>query len=159
VDRPGADIGRRARWLVAAGLALALAGCQPKPHTGQSAVEDGVRFEYGLVPASQVAEHPNGHPEGEMHGGPSQAPDAYHVTLALFDAKSGARITDATANVEVSGPGHPGRLSVELEPMTVASDLTYGGYVSLPQAASYRFTFVAKRTSGSARAVFVAERP
>jgi hypothetical protein len=146
-------------WLAAATAALTLAGCQAKPNTGQSAVDNGIRFEYGLAPAGQVAEHPPGHPESEMHGGPSQAPNAYHVTLALFDAKSGTRITDATASVDVSGPGHPGRMRVALEPMTVNADVTYGGYVSLPAAASYKFAFNANRSSGSGRAVFVTQRP
>src|SRR6266540_2915938 len=150
VDLRKADIRPRAGSLAGAVVALALVGCQAKPNTGQSAVENGIRFEYGLAPAAQVAEHPAVHAEGEMHGGPSQAPDAYHVTLALFDAMSGARITDATAAVAVSGPGHPGHVSVSLEPMTVASDVTYGGYVTLPQAASYRLTFSVKRPAGAA---------
>ncbi len=159
MDRRRAEGLARITWVAAATAALALSGCQPKANTGQSAVDNGIRFESGLAPASQVAEHPAGHPESEMHGGPSQAPNAYHVTLALFDAKSGARISDATASVDVSGPGHPGRMRVALDPMTVNSDVTYGGYVSLPSAATYKFAFQAQRPSGSARAIFVAQRP
>jgi hypothetical protein len=37
--------------------------------------------------------------------------------------------------------------------------VTYGGYVSLPQPARYKLTFIARRPAGSARAVFLAERP
>lgn len=155
-----ADRGRRAFLIGGAAAALALGGCQAKPNTGQSAVSDGMRFEYGLAPAAQVAEHPPTHTEGEMHGGPLNAPGAYHVTLALFDAKSGARITDATASLNVTGPGHPGVVRVQLEPMTVASDVTYGGYVALPHAnATYRLTFNARRPSGSAWAVFETQPP
>ena len=94
-----------------------------------------------------------------MHGGPLKAPGATHVTLAAFDARTGARISDATASLDVSGPGHPGRVSVPLEPMTVAGGATYGGYVTLQKGGSYRLTFTVKRAAGSARAAFETQAP
>ena len=139
-----------------------LAACQPKAVEGSSQVADGVRFEYGLAPSQQVAAHAPGHTEAAMHGGPLQAPNAYHITLALFDAKAGTRIKDAQVTYEISGPGHPGVGAMPMDPMTINGDVTYGAYEVLPTDATYRVTFTAKRygpPSTTARAAFLIERP
>jgi hypothetical protein len=143
-------------------LAALLAACQPKPVDGPSQVAGDMRFDYGLAPSAQVATHPTGHPEAAMHGGPLNAPHAYHVTLALFDAKTGARVTNANVTMGISGPGHPGVGATPMDPMTVNGAVTYGAYVTLPTEASYRLTFEARRygpPATSARAAFLAQRP
>jgi hypothetical protein len=143
--------------------AVSLAACQPKAVEATSQVADGVRFEYGLASSAQVAGHPTDHPEASMHGGPLQGPDAYHITLALFDARSGSRIPDAQVTYEISGPGHPGVGDRPMQPMTINADVTYGAYEVLPAAhAKYRIVFTAKRYGPpptSARAAFLVERP
>lgn len=144
-------------------VAIVLAGCGRAPSEAQSQVVDGLRFDYGVVPAETVSEHPSDHPERAMHEGVPTAPDTYHVVLAVFDAKTGERIKDADVSLELSGPGHgPGRVVMPLEPMPVVGDVTYGGYVSLPESAKYRLTFDAAHAggrSGTVKAPFVFDRP
>jgi hypothetical protein len=144
-------------------IAMALLGCGRAPSAGQSQVVDGLRFDYGVVQSETVAEHPSDHLERAMHQGPPAAPDSYHVVLALFDAKTGARIQDAEVSLELSGPGHGvGRVVMPLAPMKPVGDMSYGGYVSLPQSAKYRLTFAAAHAagrSGTVKAPFVFERP
>jgi hypothetical protein len=141
----------------------ALSGCGRSPSEGQSQVVDGLRFDYGVVREESVREHPSNHPERAMHQGPPVAQHSYHVVLALFDAKTGARVEDADVSLELSGPGHGvGRVIIPLEPMRDAAVMTYGGYVSLPASAKYRLTFAAAHAEGRSRAVqapFVFERP
>ena len=142
--------------------ALAAAGCAPRAVDGQSQTIRGVRFDYGVVRATVASEHPPDHPEASMHGGAPAAPDSYHVVLALFDQGSGARITDATVVMKLSGPGHPGVVETPMESMTVNGDASYGGYVSLPSDAEYRMTFVVSRSGrpgDHAQAAFELKRP
>jgi hypothetical protein len=144
-------------------VAVALSGCERPPSEARSQVVNGLRFDYGVVQGGTVREHPSDHPERAMHQGVPVAPDSYHVVLALFDAKTGARIEDADVSLEFSGPGHGvGRVVMPLEPMKEVGDLTYGGYVSLPEPAKYRLTFAAVHAggrSGTVKAPFVFERP
>ena len=144
-------------------IALALSACERAASEDRSQVVDGLRFDYGVTQSDTVRAHPSDHPEGAMHQGPPAAPDSYHVVLALFDVKSGARIKDADVTLELSGPGHGvGRVTMPLEPMAQVADVTYGGYVSLPASAKYRLTFDAAHAGGRAgtvKARFVFERP
>lgn len=146
-----------------AAIALALAGCGRGPSDAPSQVVDGLRFDYGVVPGATVSEHPSDHPERTMHQGAPAGADSYHVVLALFDAKTGARIKDADVTLELSGPGHGvGRVTMPLEPMAQVADVTYGGYVSLPASAKYRLTFDAAHAGGrsdTVKARFIYERP
>ena len=124
--------------------ALALAACAPQANTGRSAVADGVKFEYALAP-----------------GAKANGAGAYHLTLALSDAKTGARIPDATVALDLFGPGYPGGTQVSLEPASLPQGPGYGADISLPQAASYRLTFQANRKAPapSAVAIFTTDRP
>ncbi len=145
--------------LVAAVAGLALAACQPKPVAGQSQVVEGLRLDYGVTGSSVVAAHAQDHSEAQMHGGAPEGTD--HVTLAVFDAKTNARVDDAIVMLNVNGPGHPGHGTMPLEPMTVNGDTTYGGYVSLRHPGRYRLTFhVARagRRHDPVKAVFAYER-
>lgn len=144
-------------------ILITLSGCGRAPSQTQSQVVAGLRFDYGVVPSAAVNEHPSDHPERTMHQGPPVAPDSYHVVLALFDAKSGARIKDADVTLELSGPGHGvGRVTIPLQTMAQVADVTYGGYVTLPYSAKYRLTFDAAHAGGrrdTVKAAFVYERP
>jgi hypothetical protein len=149
-----------ASLLSAAAFALMVGACQPHASEGPSQVVEGLKLEYGIVPSRTGQQHPAGHAETLMHGGPLQ--NSYHITLAVFDAKTRARIDDADVTVQLSGPGHPGYVSVPLERMTIAGNTTYGGYLSLPKPARYQLTFeVARRDSNyiPVKARFVYDRP
>ncbi len=144
-------------------IVVALSGCGRAPSQAQSQVVAGLKFDYGVVPGASVNEHPSDHPERTMHQGPPAAPYSFHVVLALFDAKSGARIKDADVSLELSGPGHGvGRVIIPLEPMAQVADTTFGGYVSLPASAKHRLTFDVAHAGGRSNTVeapFIYERP
>lgn len=150
-----------ATLLLGPAIVLALAACQPRASQASSQVADGLRFDYGVAPSEAVTQHPTDHPEATMHQGP--LPHSYHVTLALFDAKSGARIDDARVALDLSGPGHgPGRMTMPLDEMTINGAATYGGYVALPSAATYRMTFEVTRPGqghSPVKARFAYDRP
>lgn len=140
-------------------VCAALAACSPRAEDGASQVVGGLKLDYGLVkPAPGLP--PASHPDPAMHGPPPADPNAYHVVLSVADAKTGQRITDAQAEMGISGPGHPGAGSVRMEPMTVNGQLTYAGYVVLPAKGPYQLRFQVRRPGHNAvGARFVLERP
>lgn len=149
-----------AALLLAPVFAVVLAGCQPRASEAQSQTVDGLKFDYGVVPSEVAKEHPSDHTEATMHQSPSA--DSYHVTLAVVDAQTGARIDDARVQLDLSGPGHPGLSAMPLDVMTINGAPTYGGYVTLPRAAKYRLTFEVRRPGqghNSVKARFVYDRP
>lgn len=98
-------------------------------------VVDGVAVYFGIMPAEVVRGHPRWHPEGTMHGGVEVG--ASHLTVALFQDKSGERIIDAEVNARITGERG---LDVrkKLEPMLIAGSRSYGNYFSLSGAGPYR---------------------
>lgn len=127
----------------AAGLAALaiLAGCAPRAAEGQSQVVEGVRFDYGLVAEPAGGAPPPSHPDPQMHGGAPSGPNAYHLVLSVADAKSGQKLDAAEVNVGVSGPDHPGRNIVPMEPMTVNGQASWGHYLTLPEKGPYTVEF------------------
>lgn len=98
-------------------------------------VASGVSVFLGIVPAEIVRGHPREHPESEMHGG---APEYdRHVMVALFDEKTGERITGAEVTARVSG-GRASSVEKRLEPMVIAGSLTYGNYFPMLDAGPYQ---------------------
>jgi hypothetical protein len=102
----------------------------------------GVEIYFGVVPAAMVREHPRQHPEGRMHGG--TAGRGYHVMVALFETKNGARITDAQVGVRLVSPSQSGP-ETRLEPMTIAGAQTYGNYLDMAPGGSYRIAVSVRR--------------
>ena len=72
-------------WLVTAGVHA--------QELSYSQVVDGVAVYFGMIPAELVRGHPREHPEGVMHGGVPVGES--HLTVAVFDDKTGRRISDA----------------------------------------------------------------
>lgn len=102
---------------------------------GYQQVVDGVAIYFGIVPAEVVRGHPREHPEGEMHGGVPAGES--HIMVALFDAKSGERITRAEVKVRVSG-GPASSTEKRLEPMLIAGSQTYGNYFAMVGPGPYQ---------------------
>ena len=95
-------------------------------------IVDGLAVYLGVVPAQIVKGHLSGHPEQTMHGGvPSSIGREYHVVVAIFDAATKARISDASVTAQVSGVALAGPKK-QLEPMNIANTITYGGFFVLP---------------------------
>lgn len=98
-------------------------------------VVDGIAIYFGMVPAELVRGHPREHPESGMHGGAPVGES--HLMVALFDAKTGNRITEARIVANVTGDAGA-KLEKRLEPMTVAGALTFGNYFYLSGSGPYR---------------------
>jgi hypothetical protein len=91
----------------------------------------GLAVYIGVVPAEIVKGHPSGHTEKTMHGGAPRGAHQYHLVAAIFDAASRARVSDATVTAQISGIGLSGTKK-KLDPMEIASTVTYGGFFNLP---------------------------
>lgn len=121
----------------------------------------GVAGYIGVVPAEIVKGHPIGHTEQSMHGGVPPKAHEHHLIVALFDANTGVRITNAQVAVTVFGPGntmvyaqrHPKPWGApppvlpltHLDPMQIAGTTTYGGFFQLPAAAVYTIQVIVQR--------------
>ena len=90
---------------------------------------DGLSVYLGVIPSQLIKGH-----EKNMHGG-AKGDDSYHILVALFDAKSGKRISDATVNATVASVGMRG-VKKSLEPMT-EDLLSYGNYFILDRPGRY----------------------
>jgi hypothetical protein len=93
----------------------------------------------GILPAEMIRGHPKGHPEATMHGGQPGGSGQYHVVIALFDAKSGTRITKADISARVSEIGLAGE-EKKLEPMEIAGTETYGNFFRMAGHGPFRIS-------------------
>lgn len=125
---------------------LLLALVLPLSHAadGQYKMVDGLSVYVGLLPAEMLLGHPKGHHEREMHGGVPAGINRYHVVVALFDAASGKRITDASVKIAGAGIGMASAWT-KAEPMLINSVTTYGAYVTLPGPGPYRIQVEVQR--------------
>lgn len=142
----------RQRLALAFGLSLLLAVATLSStaiafDTGQTKTEHGISVYVGALPAEIVRGHPKSHPEAAVHGGPPRGQHVYHLVVAIFDAASGARITDAKVTARIASLGLGGTQK-PLEPMTIADTVTYGNYFNLPDKGRYRISLQIARPQG-----------
>lgn len=121
--------------VVVAGIVLGVATAVPAGDTAYRRVAGGMVVYFGILPAELVRGHLPGHPESGMHGGVPVGEN--HLTIALFDDKTGARITRARISATITGPDSF-KVSKRLEPMTIAGSATYGNYFSMLGPGPYR---------------------
>lgn len=100
-------------------------------------VAAGLSVYLGITPAMNVASHPKGHSEEAMHGGPPRGQHVHHFTAALFDARTGERVEDASVEARVTPLGLAG-VTRSLEPMAIAETVTYGNYFAMRDDGAYR---------------------
>jgi hypothetical protein len=105
----------------------------------------GLAIYLGVLPAQLV----QGHTETTMHGGVPRRPHQHHLVVALFDAATGARITDAEVTALVSGAGHRDDRK-RLEAMVIADTTTYGQYFDFPDAGRYTIRVDVRRGNQAA---------
>ena len=98
-------------------------------------IGDGVVVYFGMIPAELVRGHPPAHPESTMHGGVQVGEN--HLTVAVFDDKTGRRITDAKVTAHITDDRSPD-MEKQLESMVIAGSVTYGSYFYMPGAGPYR---------------------
>jgi hypothetical protein len=120
----------QAAWIV-----LLTVGADRALAQNQKTVE-GVSVYMGIVPARILLDHSDEHLEREMHGGAARSTGQYHVMVALFDARTGDRITDAVVTARISGPGTM-QPEKTLDPMAIANAMTYGNYFAMDAPGSY----------------------
>ncbi|OGI51467.1 MAG: hypothetical protein A3E57_04945 [Candidatus Muproteobacteria bacterium RIFCSPHIGHO2_12_FULL_60_33] len=122
----------RPRWLLAGLLLLVSATVAAG---GYQQVADGVAIYFGILPAELVRGHPPGHPESGMHGGVPVGEN--HIMVALFEDKTGKRITRAEVSATIMGPDRF-KMTKKLEPMIIAGAASYGNYFNMPGPGPYR---------------------
>lgn len=133
--------------LVASVVLIALAGCgydRPLPRDNQ--VVDGMAIYLGVMPAALIQGHATTKGDSTaLHGGTAESGGAHHLVVALFDAKTGARITDARVRADVDdrssnhGPVKP------LEPMQIAGTTTYGNFFPMQGQDAWRIHLTIER--------------
>lgn len=106
--------------------AIALSGCSRHLHTNEQTVS-GVRIDIGIVPASQAAVAKMGSNSAGMTQEASQNPTLSHLTVALFDAKTGERITNARVEAGVGANMLDAEPTQWLRSMPINGMMTYGG--------------------------------
>lgn len=131
----------RLGWLLAGLLLVSPAGAAVGSYRQ---VVDGVAVYFGVMPAELVRGHPREHPESEMHGGVPVGEN--HIMVALFEDKTGKRITRAEVTATITGPGNF-KAEKKLEPMVIAGAASFGNYFTMPGPGPYRIA-VRIRTPG-----------
>jgi hypothetical protein len=117
---------------------------------------DGLAIYFAAIPAAFVRAHPAEHTGREMHGDAPDARYAHHLIVALFDSKTGMRITEASVLAVIRGGISQSEARVELGPMAIAGAPVYGGFADLPPRDRYRIEIEVVRHGGGAavRTVF-----
>ena len=113
----------------------------------------GMDVYLGVIPAQLTQGHP------KMHSGASLEEHRYHILVALFDNKTGKRITDAEIKTTVSPLGQIGKTMV-LEPMH-EEVRSFGNYFTLLKPEHYRIKLEIQRGNEApvVTASFVYQRP
>ena len=113
--------------------------------TSLSKTVDGVTFYLGVIPAEIVRGQ---HPESTMHGSPPKRSGSRHIVVALFDAKTGERITDAKVSGRVEQLGLTADHK-DLDPMQIAGTVTYGNFYPMTSGGFYKIRVIVKRKGHS----------
>jgi hypothetical protein len=130
--------------------ALAMAPVAFAHVSNESESAAGLTVELGIVPAETLRGRPEEDAVRKMHGGVPSGKSMYHVMVAVFDSKTGARITDAQVRARVEDVGLT-REEKALEPMKVADAVTYGNFFRMAGQGTFRIT-VQIRRPGTTRA-------
>ena len=107
-----------------------------KPMHGAAVATDSV---------APISKYPPAHVERAM-GPISVDGSQYHLVVAIFDATTGARLSDATVGAEIFPQNQPATM-VKLEPMRIADTTTYGGFFQAPDAHHYTIQLTIRRAA------------
>jgi hypothetical protein len=125
---------------------LLLGGAAVAAEIGEAKTAGGLTVYVGVVPAEIVKRQ---HPAGpQVHGRVPKGAHEYHLVVAVFDAATNTRITDATVTAKVSGLGLSGPQKT-LEPMKIADTVTYGSFFTLSPDL-YTIKVTVERSGGQA---------
>ena len=149
---------------VAVALAvLALVACdRAKSLPSHTQTVDGMRIELGVIPAKDIEGHPvDTQAPGALHGGVADVTGSHHITVALFDEKSGERISNARIRAGVGDRSYNHEPGTLLEPMQVNGTGTYGGFFRMPGSDVWRIHLEIERpgVARKSEAEFAYEHP
>ena len=130
------------KMLAAATIALLVVTANAQS-AGLSQTVNGVTIYLGIIPSEIVRGHPAEHPESSMHGSPKGL-DLRHLVVALFDANTTERITDAEVSARVEQLGLTADHK-DLGPMQIAGTISYGNFFRMPRKGLYKIRIVVKR--------------
>ena len=104
---------------------------------------DGTAVYFGAIATDTIRRNPKEYPE-KVYGAPPIGPDQYYVTIALFDANTGRRITDAGVRARVSTATGAGPEKV-LEIVAINNAQTYGNYFAMAGKGPYEIAVQIRR--------------
>jgi cytochrome c5 len=110
-------------------------------------VVDGTGVYFGAIPADTIRRNPRDYP-AKAYGVAPMGPDQYHVTIALFDSASGARISDAAVRARVSTANSAGPEKA-LELVTITDAATYGNYFAIGGTGPFAIAVHIKRAGAT----------
>lgn len=133
--------------LTSSALAVALGVSMPVQAEDNSfhKTGSGLSVNIGLIPALTIQGRPTGDPMAPMPGGPVRS-YKFHLVVAVFDAATRERITDASVKARVSEIGLAGN-QILLEKMQGTDPVSYGGLVGFPSNGRYVITVKIQRPS------------
>ncbi|AKM44291.1 MULTISPECIES: hypothetical protein [Burkholderia] len=128
-------------------LFAATTGVAAADSSSRSVTAHGLTVHFGVVPADKATRAPE---VGSASGGTTagQGLASYHVVVALFDARTGARIDDAMVIARMTAPAPKARPRVQIKRLpvlTVNGMVTYGNYFDMPWAGRYRIDLSVRR--------------
>ena len=157
--RTGSRPIKRMPVLAVAILLAACGGRSDLPRDTQ--VVNGITIDIGVVPAGLVQGHATDPADpSAMHGGASKGGASHHLVVALFDAKTGARIVDARVRAAVGNRSYDHEPEQPLEPMQIAGTTTYGGFFQMAGEGRWTIHLSIERPGASrVQAQFAYEHP
>jgi len=122
-------------------------------HSQRHQKVDDMSIYLGVVPAQLTQHH------STMHSGITNEEHSYHIVIALFNSKSGKRITDARVKASVASLGMKGETK-DLEPMH-GDLLSYGNYFTMYKATNYTIKVEIQRADEKVKsiAMFILKPP
>lgn len=121
-------------------IALALVPSAVFAHVSdESQSAAGLTVDLGIVPAENIRKRPEDLAAYRMHGGVPSGKSMYHVMVAVFDTKTGARISDAQVRARVEEVGLTSE-DKPLEAMRVVDAVTYGNFFRMAGSGTFRIT-------------------
>lgn len=138
-------------WLVMLLVSMPLHALESSQHQEV----DGMAVYLGILPTEMLLGHQVDSAGREMHGGIPPGNYRYHIVVAIFDAKTGLRISNAQVRARVSETGQTGPRK-KLEPMLIQGAVTYGDYFTMPTPGPYKveIEIVQRGTSTPTTVVF-----
>ncbi|WP_162631658.1 hypothetical protein [Burkholderia sp. JP2-270] len=115
--------------------------------SSRSVTTHGLTVHFGIVPAEKAPRVPE---EGSAPGDTKAAQNlaSYHLVVALFDARTGARIDNAMVIARMTAPASKARPKIQVKRLPVLKVngmATYGNYFDMPWAGRYHIDLSVKR--------------